>query len=213
MLIIILKVDFSLVYYTDFYTDFSMFMLQVLENHLNFSLPFLKVILFLKIKVFFWSLKKRIKTLVTCSFRNNLNFPKIFETLFFYPWILPQILARLTIFGGVRAQENPKIFQFMDAASPQKHLKIYKLATTNAIKMKLTTIVIFMRPFIWKKKIGRGRAWPRNLWKKTKESFFGLIIWNFQDSIKNRIICHTLLCTASLVKILYKSDLIWGCNL
>ena len=152
MLIIILKVDFSFVFYTDFYTDFSMFMLQVLENHLNFSLPFLKVILFLKIKVFFWSLKKRTKTLITCSFRNSLNFPKIFETLFFYPWILPQILARLTIFGGVRAQKNPKMFQFMDAASPQKHSKIYKLATTNAIKMKLTTIVIFMRPFIWKKK-------------------------------------------------------------
>ena len=29
----------------------------------------------------------------------------------------------------------------MDAALPQKHLKIYNLTTTNAIKMKLTTIL------------------------------------------------------------------------
>ena len=49
MLIFILKAAFIFVFYTDFYTYFSMFMLQVLEIHQNFSLLFLKVTLFWKI--------------------------------------------------------------------------------------------------------------------------------------------------------------------
>ena len=34
---------------------------------------------------------KRVQTLVTCSFRKNLNFPKFFEMLFSSPWILPLV--------------------------------------------------------------------------------------------------------------------------
>ena len=44
-------------------------------------------------------------------------------------------------------------------------------------------------------------------------SCFGLISWNFQDYIKNFNICDALPCTASLVKILYKLELIRGCDL
>ena len=35
----------------------------------------------------------------------------------------------------------------MDAASPQNHLKIYNLTTTNAVKMKLTTIMYLQDNF------------------------------------------------------------------
>ena len=41
--------------------------------------------------------------------------------------------------------------QFMDAALPQKHLKTYKLTTTNAIKMKLITTVYLHENFYLKK--------------------------------------------------------------
>ena len=35
----------------------------------------------------------------------------------------------------------------MDAASPQKHSKIYNLTTTNATIMKLTTIMYLCKTF------------------------------------------------------------------
>ena len=59
------------------------------------------------------------------------------------------------IFGGVRVHKYPKMVQFMDAASPQKQLKIYKLTTTNAIKIKRATIVYLHDTFHLKKKLGR----------------------------------------------------------
>ena len=43
--------------------------------------------------------------------------------------------------------------------------------------------------------------------------FFGPISSNFHEYIKNHNICDTLPRTASLVKILYKSDVTWGFNL
>ena len=106
----------------------------------------------------------------------------------------------------------------MDAALPRKHLKIYKLTTTNAITMKLITIVYLHKTFHLKIKLERhpkgvrGRA-RKTSEKKPKIQIFGLISWNFQDSIKNRNIYHALPCTASLVKIFYKSDMTWGCDL
>ena len=51
------------------------------------------------------------------------------------------------IFGGERAQKPPKWGHFMDAASPQQHFKIYNLTTTNAILMKLTTIMYLRKKF------------------------------------------------------------------
>ena len=52
-----------------------------------------------------------------------------------------------TIFGGERAQKPPKSGHFMDAASPQKHLKIYNLTTANAALIKLTTIMYLHKIF------------------------------------------------------------------
>ena len=51
----------------------------------------------------------------------------------------------------------------------------------------------------------------KTLKKPPKIGFLGLISWNLQKYIKHRNICDTLPCTASLVKILYKLDLIRGC--
>ena len=51
------------------------------------------------------------------------------------------------IFGGERAQKPPKRGHFMNAASPQKHLKIYNLTTANATLKKLTTIMYFHKMF------------------------------------------------------------------
>ena len=64
------------------------------------------------------------------------------------------------MFEGVRAQNPPKMAQFMDAALPQKHLKIYNLTTTNAIKTKLTTIVYLHEAFHLAKDLGVAyRVW------------------------------------------------------
>ena len=46
-----------------------------------------------------------------------------------------------TIFGGLRAKKPLKMGHFMDAESRLKALKIFNLTTTNAILMKLTTIM------------------------------------------------------------------------
>ena len=40
---------------------------------------------------------------------------------------------------GEKAQKPPQKGGFMDAASPQKQLNLYKLTATNAKLMKLTT--------------------------------------------------------------------------
>ena len=58
------------------------------------------------------------------------------------------------MFEGVRAHKPPKMAQFMDAASPQKHLKIYNFTTTNAIKMKLVMIVYLHENFNLAKYLG-----------------------------------------------------------
>ena len=52
-----------------------------------------------------------------------------------------------TVFGGERAQKPPKMGHFMDAAPPRNNLKFYNLGTTNAIKMKLTTIMYLHETF------------------------------------------------------------------
>ena len=62
-----------------------------------------------------------------------------------YLWLKLQQTG--TIFGGERAQKLPKRSHFMDAASPQKHLKIYNLTTANATLMKLTTIINLHKMF------------------------------------------------------------------
>ena len=59
----------------------------------------------------------------------------------------------------------------MDAASSQKHLKIYNLTTTNAILMKLTTIMYLNEIFHSAKNWGVShRAWESVNRKPLKKS-------------------------------------------
>ena len=51
------------------------------------------------------------------------------------------------LFGGERAKKPPKMGHFMDAAPPRNNFKFYNLGTTNAIKMKLTTIMYLHETF------------------------------------------------------------------
>ena len=60
---------------------------------------------------------------------------------------LLQIQEDRVILGGVRAEKSPKMGYFMDIPSPWKHSKIYNFTTTNAIKMKLSTIVHLFETF------------------------------------------------------------------
>ena len=59
----------------------------------------------------------------------------------------------------------------MDAPSPQKLLKIYNLRTTNAMKMKLTTIVYLHETFHLTKDLGVAhRAWESVAKKPLRKS-------------------------------------------
>ena len=60
------------------------------------------------------------------------------------------------LFGGEKAQKPPKMGHFMDAAPPRNNLKFYNLGTTNAIKMKLTTIMYLHETFNLAEKLGRN---------------------------------------------------------
>ena len=52
-----------------------------------------------------------------------------------------------SLFGGERAEKPPKMGHLMDAAPPRNNLKFYNLGTTNAIKMKLATIMYLHETF------------------------------------------------------------------
>ena len=71
--------------------------------------------------------------------------------------------------------------QFMDATSPRKLLKIYKLRTTNAMKMKLCTIVYLHENFHLTKDLGvTFREWQgvavKPLKKAPKIGFLALFL-------------------------------------
>ena len=61
----------------------------------------------------------------------------------FFARVLPlvRILAILHHIEGVRVQTPPKKGSFVDAESVRKILEIFNLTTTNAILMKLITIM------------------------------------------------------------------------
>ena len=79
----------------------------------------------------------------------------------------------------------------MDAKSVRKTLKTFDLTTTNAILMKLTTIVYHYKSV--KRKPLRA-----------KNSVFWCNVYEFLDYIKNHQICHALPCVASLVKFFHE---------
>ena len=56
-----------------------------------------------------------------------------------YHWTKFQL--NLSILVEVRAPKPPKMDHFIDAPLPPKHLIFYNFGTTNAIKIKLTSIM------------------------------------------------------------------------
>ena len=86
-----------------------------------------------------------------------------------------------------------------------RHENVWKFITLEPQMLgwwNLPQLFIAVRPLIWQK-IG---AWPIG----RRRVRFSSISWNFQDYIKNGVICNTLPCTVSLVKISKESDRIWG---
>ena len=77
------------------------------------------------------------------------NFERLFRDCLFlmkdYLWLKFQ--QTQAIFEGERAQKSPKSSHFMDAALPQKRLKLYNLTTTNATLMNLTAITYLHKVF------------------------------------------------------------------
>ena len=120
-------------------------------------------------------------TLGPSFFHKYSNLSKNFQTVFLFPRVLPlvRISELLDHTGGVRTQKPPKKGYFVDAESVRKTLEIFNLTTTNAILMKLTTIMYLHES------VNRKPLTVRN-------SFFWLNLF------------------ASLVKLLYKLDDIWG---
>ena len=119
--------------------------------------------------------------------------------MFLFARVLPlvRISAILEIFGGVRTRKPPKKGHFVDAESVRKALKIFNLTTTNAILMKLTTIM-YLHESVNRKAL------------RARNPVFWLNFLEFLDYIKNCHASHALRCIASLVKFLYKLDHIWG---
>ena len=76
-------------------------------------------------------------------FYKYLNPSKIFQTVFLFPRVLP--LVRFSVIsdhnGGVRTKKPTKKGSFVDAESYAKFGKFFNLKLTNAILMKLTTIM------------------------------------------------------------------------
>ena len=105
--------------------------------------------------------------------------------------------------GKLGSKKPLKMAQIMDVPLPQKLLKIYNLRTTNAMKMKLTTIVCLHETFhswgqkIWPLPIGCGRVCPKELWKNKKKNigflapFFG-IFRTVSETVTYVILCLAL---------------------
>lgn len=67
---------------------------------------------------------------------------------------LPKLSAKSSNIFRRKGPKNPKRCHFMDAASSQKHLKIFNLTTANALLMKLTTIIYLTKTFNLAKDLG-----------------------------------------------------------
>ena len=104
---------------------------------------------------------------------------------------------------------------FLDDPLPRRHFQFYNFITTNAIKMKLTSIIYLHNTFHLAESCGcnsegvggRNRKTSKN---KPENQFFGLIFRHFYDLMNTCNINGFLPYSESLVKILYKLDLIWG---
>ena len=81
----------------------------------------------------------KMQTLGPSVFHENSNPSYFFQIMFQFARVLT--LVRISTRRRVRAQRTSKKGHFMDAKSVRKTLKTFNLTTTNAILMKLTTIM------------------------------------------------------------------------
>ena len=122
-----------------------------------------------------------------------------FQTVFFSATVLPLVTISAKL-NHIWESKGPKTSQkgyFMDAELVDKTLKIFNSTTTNAILMKITTIM-YSHESVKQKPL------------RARNSVFWLNIQEFSEVIKNRHICYVLPCIASLLTFLYILNHIWG---
>ena len=109
-------------------------------------------------------LGRKVLTLSPFLFHKYSNPSKKFQTVFLFARVLPllRISAILDHIWRVRTQKTSQKGQFRGCWTVRKILDIFNLTTTNAILMKLTTIMYFHESL-------NGKA------LKVRNSFFGLI--------------------------------------
>ena len=130
----------------------------------------------------------------TSRFCKNPNFAEPYNTVFLYFITTFAKSDNTWGFGGVRAQKLSKKYHFMDAESVRKTLEIL----TNH---KCYTDVTY-HDYVpsW------GDQFCKKLGCNSIRRIRNLLKWN------RKPLRHVLPCIASLVKTLYKQDLIWGSN-
>ena len=109
-------------------------------------------------------LGRKVLTLSPSLFHKYSNPSKKFQTVFLFARVLPllRISAILDHIWRVRTQKTSQKGQFRGCWTVRKILDIFNLTTTNAILMKLTTIMYFHESLNWKA-------------LRVRNSFFGLI--------------------------------------
>ena len=118
--------------------------------------------------------------------------------MFLSATVLPLVTISAKL-SHIWESKGPKTSQkgyFMDAELVDKTLKIFNSITTNAILMKITTIM-YSHESVKQKPL------------KARNSVFWLNIQELKV-IKNCYICYVLPCIASLLTFLYILNHIWG---
>ena len=129
----------------------------------------------------------KVQTLDLYLFYESLSF--FSNNVFFLPeyYLWWEFRQYWTIFGRLRAQKPSKKDHFMDAKSVRKTLKSFNLTTSNAVMMKLTT-VMYLHESVKRKPL------------RAKNSIFGVMSTNFQTKLKTATnVCITLHCITGKV--------------
>ena len=131
-------------------------------------------------------------------FHKNSNPSKNLQRNFWFARKLP--LVRISvILDYMWGSKGPNTYQKgpLDAESVRKMWKIFNLTNTNALLMKLSTI-IYLHESVNRKTL---RTINSVFWINRKFGFLGNL-----DCIKNRHICHAIPSIASPLKLFYKLD-------
>ena len=122
----------------------------------------------------------KVQTFGPSLFHKNSDPSIFFQTMFLFVrvLVLVRISTILDYIWGSKGQKPPKKGHFMDTELVRKTLKTFNLTTTNAILMKLTTIM-YLRESVNRKPL------------RARSSVFWRNVYEFLDYIKNRrIVMH-----------------------